>query len=258
MLDEPLGLLQNHFRHLHVPGRRLIESGTNHLSLDGTLHIRHFLGTLVNQQDNQGDFRVIAGDGIGNALQEHRLAGARRRNDQAALTLTDGRQQVEHARRDVVLDRLQVNALLGIERREVVKEEFVAGFIGGLKIDRLDFDEREVPLPLFGWSDLAGNRIAGAQIEFADLGWRYVDVVRPGQVVVIRRAQESETVRKALKNALGEDEAALFGLCLQDLEDQFLLAHPGCPHHAQVFGHLGQGDDVHFFQLGDVEDFAFL
>ena len=46
-------------------------------------------------------------------------------------------------------------------------------------------------------------------------------------------------------------------LRLQDLEDQLLLAHSGGPHHAQVFSHLSQGADVHFLQLGDVEDFAF-
>ena len=48
----------------------------------------------------------------------------------------------------------------------------------------------------------------------------------PGQVVVIRGAQKSESVRQAFQHAFGEDQSALLGLRLQDLEDQFLLAHP--------------------------------
>ena len=46
-----------------------------------------------------GWFVVI---GVRDRLQEHRLAGARRRDDQAALPLADGREEVEDARGHVV------------------------------------------------------------------------------------------------------------------------------------------------------------
>src|SRR3546814_7954433 len=43
--------------------------------------------TFVDQQDDQVDFRMIVADGMGDVLQQHRLAGARRRHDQGALAL---------------------------------------------------------------------------------------------------------------------------------------------------------------------------
>jgi hypothetical protein len=49
----------------------------------------------------------------------------------------------------------------------------------------------------------------------------------PGQIVVFRGAQEAEAVGQALEHALGEDQAVLFRLGAQDLENQLLLAHAG-------------------------------
>jgi hypothetical protein len=40
---------------------------------------------------------MIGGDRVGDVLQQHGLAGARRRDDQAALALADRRQQVHDA-----------------------------------------------------------------------------------------------------------------------------------------------------------------
>ena len=40
-------------------------------------------GPLVDQQHDQIDFGVIGGDRMGDVLQHHRLAGSRRRHDQA-------------------------------------------------------------------------------------------------------------------------------------------------------------------------------
>ena len=114
-----------------------------------------------------------------------------------------------------------------VERRQVVEEDLVARFFGRLEVDRVDLDEREVALALFGRTDLPGDGVAGTQVEAPDLRRRDVDVVGAGQVVVFRRAQEAEAVGQALQHAFGEDEAALLGLRLQDLEDQFLLAEAG-------------------------------
>ena len=120
-----------------------------------------------------------------------------------------------------------------IERRQVVEENFVARDFRVLEVDRFDFDQREVALAVFRRADLAGDGVAGAQIELADLRRRDVDVVRARQVVVFRRAQEAEAVGQAFQHAFGEDQAVLFGLGAEDLEDQLLLAHAarrrGCP-----------------------------
>jgi hypothetical protein len=127
----------------------------------------------------------------------------------------------------VVAHGFELEPLVGIERRQVVEEDLVARFLGRLEVDGVDFDEREVALAFLGRADLAGDGVAGAQIEAADLRGRDVDVVGAGQVVVLGRAQEAEAVGQAFEHAFGEDQAALFGLRLQDLEDQFLLAQAG-------------------------------
>jgi hypothetical protein len=122
-----------------------------------------------------------------------------------------------------------------------------------LEVDRLDLDQGEVALPFLGLPDLAGDGVAGAQVEAPDLARRDVDVVRTREVVVLRGAQEAEAVGEALEHPLGEDQAALLGLSLQDLEDQLLLAHAGGALDPQVLGDLGELRDAHLLQRPDVE-----
>ena len=228
---------------------RLIESGADDFALHGALHVRDFFGALVDQKNDESDFRVIGGDGIGDGLQHHRLAGARRRDDQSALALADGAKHVEHAAGEVFFGGLEANALLRIERREIVEENLVARDFGIFEIDRFDFNQREVALAVFRRANLAGNGVAGAQVEFADLRRRDVDIVRAGEVVVFGRAEETETVGEAFENALGEDEAVLFGLSAEDLEDQFLLAHAGGAGDIELLGDLREIGDVLVFQF---------
>ena len=78
----------------------------------------------------------------------------------------------------------------------------------------------------------------------------------PGQVVVVGRAQEPEAVGQHLEHAFREDEAALLGLRLEDLEDQLLLAHAGRAGDGEVLGDLRELLDALVLQLGDVEALA--
>ena len=59
-----------------------------------SLHVGDFLGPLVDEQHDEVDFRVVLGHRLRDVLQQDRLAGARRRDDQAALALADRREQV--------------------------------------------------------------------------------------------------------------------------------------------------------------------
>ena len=187
------------------------------------------------------------------ALQQHGLAGAGRRDDQAALALAERRHQVHDARRQVLGLGLELDALERIERRQVLEEQLLARLVGGLEVDGLDLDQREVALPFLGRPDLARHRVAGLQVELANLRRGHVDVVRAGQVVVVGGAQEAEAVGQHFEHAFREDEAALLGLGLEDLEDQLLLAHPGRAGDLQVLGDLGEMLDAHLLQLVDVE-----
>ena len=87
VLDQALGLFDHHLGHLHVTRGRFVEGRADHFALHRALHVGDFFRPLVDQQNDQSDFRMIGRDGVGDGLQQHRLTGTRRSNDQAALAL---------------------------------------------------------------------------------------------------------------------------------------------------------------------------
>jgi hypothetical protein len=102
----------------------------------------------------------------------------------ARWPLPIGATDVDHARRQVLLGRvstLQLQPLVGIERRQIVEIDLVAELLRVLEIDRVDLEQREIALAVLRAADLAFDRVAGAQAEAADLRGRDVDVVGPGR-----------------------------------------------------------------------------
>ena len=96
MLDEALGLLDHHFGHLHMPvwwlvERRADDFGFRHRFVE----IGHLFGSLVDEKDDERDFGVIVGDGVGHLLQQDRFARARRRDNESALSLADGGDEID-------------------------------------------------------------------------------------------------------------------------------------------------------------------
>ena len=157
---------------------------------------------------------------------------------------------------EILLGGFELQPLLRIQRRQVFEEQLVARLIRRLEVDRLDLDQREVPLAFLRRADLARDRVAGLEVELPNLRRRHVDVVGARQVVVVGRPQEAEAVRQHLEHALREDEAALLGLRFQDLKDQLLLPHAGRARHVHVFGDLRELLNAHVLQIGDVEAFT--
>src|ERR1700742_2929269 len=126
---------------------------------------------------------MVGGDRGGDVLQQHGLAGFRRRDDQSTLALADGRYQIDGARGQVLggsVAALELEALGRMERRQVLEQHLAARALGAVEIDLSDLQERKVTLTVLRRTDQAGDRIAGAQIEAPDLAWAYVDVVGPG------------------------------------------------------------------------------
>src|SRR5439155_24824932 len=128
----------------------------------------------------------------------------------------------------------QLQPFIGIQRRQVIEKDLVARLVRMLEVDGFHLDQGEVPFSIFWRTHLSGHGVAGAQVELANLGWRDVDIVGSRQIVVIRGSEESESVRQGLENTFTEYEAALFGLGLEDLENQFLLPHSGSSLNVEV------------------------
>ena len=91
-LYESFRFLVNDIRYANVVLCRLVEGRSNDLGVDAALHIRYFLGALVNEQHDHIDLGVVVQDRICQLLKQHRLTGLGLRYDQTALTLTDRRE----------------------------------------------------------------------------------------------------------------------------------------------------------------------
>ena len=147
----------------------------------------------------------------------------------------------------------QDEPLVREQRREVVEMRLVLRLVRVFAVHGLDLEQREELLLFLGRPDLAGDQVAGLQIEPADLRRRNVNVLRAGQVIETLRTQEAEAFRQHFEHALGKQHAGALGIFLEDVENDLVLAHRAEILHAQFLGHLVQLAHLHRLQLGDVE-----
>ena len=255
MLDQPLGALNDHLRDLHMAAGRLVKGAGDHLGAHGAFHFGDLFGALVNQQDDQVDLRLVVRDGLGNALQDHGLAGLRRRHDQAALALADRRREVDDARRQIfraAVADLQRQPLLRKQRRQVFKQDLVFGLVRRLKVDLVDLEQGEVAFAVLGGADLAGDIIALAQVKAADLARRDINIIRSGEIGTAGRSQEAEAVLQYLQDAVAVDILALSGVRLKNFKDDILFARAGQVIKAEAGGEGDQLRGGFLFQFGEV------
>ena len=78
-----------------IRDRSLFVEGRGHdFGLDVASHFGYLLRTLVDQQYDHIDFRMVVGDGVGDRLHEHRFTGLGLGDDQGALPLADRREEI--------------------------------------------------------------------------------------------------------------------------------------------------------------------
>ncbi len=112
---------------------------------------------------------MVLRHGVGDGLQQHRFTGTWRRDDQTTLTLAERRHQVDDTRGEVLRGRLHLQLLFRIQRSEIVEEYFFARLIRRFEVDSFDFDQCKISFTFFGWTNLAANGVAGAQVKLANL-----------------------------------------------------------------------------------------
>src|SRR5690606_21484381 len=96
---------------------------------------------------------------------------------------------------------LEVERLAREQRRQVLEQDLVLRRFRRLAVDVVDLEQREVALAFLRRSDAAGDVVAGAQVETADLARADVDVVGAGEVGSIEATQEAEAVLQDLEHA---------------------------------------------------------
>jgi hypothetical protein len=82
-----------------------------------TTEISDFFRAFIDKEDDQLDLRMILGDGVGDMMKQRRLAGARRGDNQTALTHAQRRHQIHDPRRVTVGHCFQLDPLVRINRR---------------------------------------------------------------------------------------------------------------------------------------------
>src|SRR5699024_1439149 len=193
---------------------RAVEGRRDDLALDGTLHVRNFLGTFVDEDDHEVRFGVVLGDRIRDLLHDRGLTGLRGRDDETALALADGRDEVDQTRRVQLRGGLQPQALLRVERGELRELDAAASIVDGQSVDGVEADEcvelLALAAPMFvltRLADRAGDGIALAQTVLPHHRGRDVDVVRAREVT--GSAQERIVVMDVEDAADGDEHVVV-------------------------------------------------
>ena len=105
---------------------------------------------------------------------------------------------------------LHIQPLIRIERCQIVEMALVPDLLGILEIDRIDLQQSKIALTVFRAANGSFYRVTGLQRKPSDLRWRDIDIIGPGQIVCVGRAQETESVLKNLDNAFADDLRILF------------------------------------------------
>ncbi len=252
MFDKTTGFVQHHLGHLDVPFGRFVEGGGDNLTLDGTLHVGHFFGALINEQHDDRGFRVVGGDAVGDLLEQYRLTREGRGHDKTTLALTDGGDEIHDTHADLILTHFQGKALIGVDGREAVEDNPLMGHIGGFVIDRLHLEEGEVTLAFFGGADVARDAVTGAEGELANLRGGDINVIGSGQIRVVRRAEETEAVRQDFQGAFPINGAGFFDASLKYREDKILFLEAAVLFDAEFFGGFVELGHGHGFEVGNI------
>ncbi len=134
-----------------------VRAAGDHLTLDGAAHVRDLLGPLVDEQHDEVHVGVILGDGLGDVLEEDRLAGARWGDDEAALPPADRREHVHDAHGERFGAGLQDDPFVRVHGRQVV-EVALGELTHDLTLDLLHAGQARPAGPLLGCLDGAGEQ----------------------------------------------------------------------------------------------------
>ena len=241
-LDHAPGFFHDHLRHLDVADRLLVEGRGHDLHRLGGVaaEVGHLLGPLVDEEHDDVHLRMVGGDGVGDLLEDDRLAGPGRGDDQGSLPEAEGRHQIDDPRLEHRGLGLERDAIVGMERCEVLEGWKVVQEGRIAIVHLLHSQEGKVGLRLLGGTDQAPHDLALAEAEAPNLRGADVDVVGRGKVGVLGAPQEAEAVRQNRERPLAHGQALSAGPGLEDLEDELLLGQRGEVLDLLFLGDLGQ------------------
>ena len=153
--DHASGLFGDHFGDLDMAGGGLVERRGDHLRGGVSLHVGHFLGAFVDQEDDHMHIGMVGGNRVGHLLHQDGFARAGRGDDQHALPESNRRHQVHDSRVLLVACGFQMESPVGEGRGQVHKRDLVGQGFGGLAVDGVDAKQGEIFLGLLRRANLA-------------------------------------------------------------------------------------------------------
>ena len=146
--------------------------------------------------------------GIGDILHQYGLTRLGLGHDEGALSLTDRREEVYYAGREVGRGAVATECkfLVGEEWGKVFERDAVSNFCGLASVDFVYAGKGEILLALMGWTYMALDYVACLQSVMLHLGVGNIDIVRRREVIVVAGAQEAVTVLHDFEHAIGSDD----------------------------------------------------
>jgi hypothetical protein len=120
----------------------VVEGGGDDLAADRPAQVGDLFWTLADEHHHHLDLRVAVRDRGRDDLQDHRLAGLGRGDDEAAGTLADRRDQIDDARRRRGTAVLQAQTLLRVQGGQVGEVRPAPGLVGRHAVDGVHLDQR--------------------------------------------------------------------------------------------------------------------
>ena len=205
-LHEAFGAFADEFRELRVALRGLVEGGTVNVGLDRPAQVRDLFRTFVDQKQDEAHLWRGGTDGLRDMLHQDRLARPGRRDDEGALAFAQRGDQIDRTGAEGRLfDRLQDDALLGKEGRELVERGDRLPLRGGDPLDRGDSFQSAIAVPLARSTNGAADLQPGLESELPHQADGDKEVVRSGGEVVARPTDHGVVAEVLDHAALGGD-----------------------------------------------------
>src|SRR5690606_15394830 len=137
----------------------------DHFGANAARHIRHFFRTFVDQQDDEINFWMVLGDGVGDCFQQHGLTRLRLSDDHSALTLSDRCKQIQDTRRHIVRRRAEFKLLVREQWRQVLERDAVPDLFSGFAVNGLYLEQGKIFFAFLRRADKSLDRIAGLKTK---------------------------------------------------------------------------------------------
>ncbi|OQA09054.1 MAG: hypothetical protein BWY66_00738 [bacterium ADurb.Bin374] len=233
-LDVPLRLFQEQLGNLYMVADMLVECRCDDFGIDRTAHVGDFFRPFVDQQDQHQNFGMVRDDRVGELLEQDRLARFRRSDDQAALTFSDGADEIEDSHRRVEVTALEREPVRRKDRHAVLEVHALRQLLEADAVHGFDAKERMITLVVFRQAHLGDDVVAVHEAEPLELRRRNVDVVVVLDITA--GADEPVAVRQDLERAFREGEALAVQMLAENGPDHLILFHFLCAEDVELLG----------------------